>query len=73
MASLFSKVTKFARSPKGQRMIQQGTEKAQSLSKDPKTRAKIEQARRRFGRGGQSGTGQSGTGPSTTGPSTTGQ
>ena len=50
MASLFDKVTKFARSPKGQRMIQQGTQKAQELSKDPKTRAKLEQARRRFRR-----------------------
>ena len=50
MASLFDKVTRFARSPKGQRMIQQGTQKAQELSKDPKTRAKLEQARRRFRR-----------------------
>ncbi len=50
MASLIDKITRFARSPKGQKMIQEGTEKAQELAKDPKTRSRIEQARRRFSR-----------------------
>ena len=50
MASLFDKVTKFARSPKGQKMIREGTEKAEELSKDPATRAKVDRLRRRFSR-----------------------
>ena len=36
-------LTAFARSPKGQRMIGQATQKAQQMSKDPKTRAKIQE------------------------------
>jgi len=49
MASLFSKLTQFANTPKGRQVIAQ----AQQLAKDPKTRAKIDDARRRFqgGRG----------------------
>jgi hypothetical protein len=46
MASLFSKVAQFANSPKGKQAIQQATEKAQQLAKDPKTRAKIDGVRR---------------------------
>lgn len=38
MAGLFSKVSKFARSPQGQKLMQQ----AQAAAKDPKNRAKVE-------------------------------
>jgi hypothetical protein len=38
-----SKVSRFARSPQGQKF----TRKAQEMAKDPRTRAKIEQFRRR--------------------------
>src|SRR3712207_6872947 len=38
MASLFSKLTQFANTPKGRQVIAQATEKAQQLAKDPKTR-----------------------------------
>ena len=57
MASLFSKLTQFANTPKGRQVIAQATEKAQQLAKDPKNRAKIEDVRRRFqgGRGNGSG------------------
>ncbi|MGY1641233.1 hypothetical protein ACI782_08880 [Geodermatophilus sp. SYSU D00703] len=53
MASLFTKFTQFANTPKGRQVIQQATEKAQQLARDPRTRAKIDEARRRFqgGRG----------------------
>ena len=62
MASLFSKLTQFANTPKGRQVIAQATEKAQQMAKDPKTRAKIDDIRRRAqgGRGGR-GTG-TGTG-----------
>ena len=56
MASLFSKVAEFANSPKGKQAIQQATEKAQQLAKDPTTRAKIDGVRRRI-QGGRGGTG----------------
>ena len=59
MASLFSKVVQLANSPQGKKAIAQATEKAQELAKDPKTRAKIDEARRRF----QGGKGGTGTGP----------
>ena len=54
MASLFSKVAQFANSPKGKQVIRQATDKAQLMAKDPKTRAKIDEVRRRVqgGRGG---------------------
>lgn len=39
MAGLFSKVSRFARSPQGQKLVQQ----AQAAAKDPKNRAKVEQ------------------------------
>ncbi len=59
MASLFTKLSQFANSPKGKQAIRQVTEKAQHLAKDPKTRARVEEARRRFqgGRGRGSGSG----------------
>ncbi len=52
MASLFSKVAQFANSPKGKQAIRQATDKAQQLAKDPKTRAKIDDVRRRIQGGG---------------------
>lgn len=60
MSSLFSKVAQFANSPKGKQVIRQATDKAQQLANDPKTKAKIDDARRRFQGGGKGGTG---TGP----------
>ena len=48
MASLFSKLAQLANTPKGRRVISQATQKAQQLAKDPRTRAKIDDARRRF-------------------------
>jgi hypothetical protein len=59
MASLFSKVAQFANSPQGKQAIRSATEKAQELAKDPKTRAKIDDVRRRL----QGGRGGTGTGP----------
>jgi hypothetical protein len=59
MASLFSKVAQFANSPQGKQAIRAATEKAQELAKDPKTRAKIDDVRRRI----QGGRGGTGTGP----------
>lgn len=59
MASLFSKVAQFAGSPKGKAMIRQATDKAQGMAKDPKTRAKIDDVRRRV----QGGRGGKGSGP----------
>ena len=62
MASLMNKVMQFANSPKGKQVIRQATDKAQQLANDPKTRAKLEDVRRRV----QGGRGGSGTGPGTT-------
>ena len=59
MASLFNKVVQFANSPKGKQVIRQATDKAQQMAKDPKTRAKIDEVRRRA----QGGRGGSGPGP----------
>ena len=59
MASLFSKVAQFANSPKGKQAIRSATEKAQELARDPRTRAKIDDVRRRI----QGGRGGTGTGP----------
>jgi hypothetical protein len=42
--SLISRVTTFARSPQGHRL----TEQAKKAAKDPETRRKIEQVRRRM-------------------------
>jgi hypothetical protein len=43
MASLVERVTRFVRSPQGQRLAQ----RAQELARDPKTRQKLEQLRSR--------------------------
>jgi uncharacterized membrane-anchored protein YjiN (DUF445 family) len=62
MASMLNKVMQFANSPKGKQMIRQATDKAQQLARDPKTRARIDDVRRRMqgGRGGNgNGTGRS--------------
>ena len=45
--SLMNRVSRFARSPQGRKL----TSKAKEMAKDPKTRAKIEQFRRRRGAG----------------------
>jgi len=55
MASMFTKLTQLANSPKGKEAIRQVTERAQQMAKDPKTRAKIDEARRRFQGGRGSG------------------
>jgi hypothetical protein len=57
MASLLSKLVQFANTPKGRQVIGQATAKAQQLASDPRTRARIDEARRRFqgGRGPGSG------------------
>jgi hypothetical protein len=60
MASMLNKVMQFANSPKGKQMIRQATDKAQELARDPKTRARLDDVRRKMqgGRGGN-GTGRS--------------
>ncbi len=63
MASLFDKVSKFANSAKGKEAIQKATAKAQEMAKDPKTRAKIEDVRRRIQGGRGHGGGSFGSGP----------
>ena len=56
MAGLLSKLTDFARSPKGQRAISTASRKAQQMARDPENRSKIDGLRSRFGgRGGSSG------------------
>jgi hypothetical protein len=57
MASVFDKVAQFARSPKGQQALRQVSQKAQQVAKDPKTKARIDDARRRFSGGRGTGTG----------------
>jgi hypothetical protein len=59
MASMLTKLTQFANSPRGKQAIAQLTEKGQQLARDPKTRAKLEEVRRRF----QGGGGSRGAGP----------
>jgi hypothetical protein len=49
MAGLFDRVSRFARSPQGKRMMQ----KAQQLAKDPNTRRRIQEARGRLARRGR--------------------
>jgi hypothetical protein len=56
MASLFNKVVEFANSPKGRQVIRQATDKAQQMARDPKTRARIDDVRRRM-QGGRGGSG----------------
>lgn len=48
MAGLFGKITRFARSPKGQQVIRQAGDKAQRIAKDPATKAKISDVRGKF-------------------------
>lgn len=50
MASIFNKISKFAQTPQGQRVISQAKTRAQAAAKDPATRAKIEKLSRNFGR-----------------------
>lgn len=45
MASLFNKIARAARSPKGQQVLRQAGAKAQQMAKDPATRAKIDDVR----------------------------
>lgn len=47
MASLMNRISRFARSPQGRKL----TQKAKTMAKDPKTRAKVEQFRKRRGGG----------------------
>lgn len=57
MAGILDKLTRFARSPKGQRAISTASRKAQEFARDPKNRSKIEGLRSRLGgRGGSGGT-----------------
>jgi hypothetical protein len=60
MASLFTKLTQIANTPKGKQAIRQVTERAQQLANDPKTKAKIADARKRFQGGRGPGTGTTG-------------
>jgi hypothetical protein len=53
--ALFDKVVQFANSPKGKQAVRQVTEKARQLADDPRTRAKIEDVRRRVQGGGRNG------------------
>jgi curli biogenesis system outer membrane secretion channel CsgG len=53
MAGLLGKLTAYARTPAGQRVIRTAAQKAQQLAKDPKTRAKVSEFRQRAGRRGQ--------------------
>lgn len=57
MAGLLDKLTRFARSPQGQRAIGTASRKAQELARDPKNRSKISKLASRFG--GRGGTGGS--------------
>ena len=57
MASVFDKVAQFARSGRGQQVLKQASAKAQQVAKDPKTKARIDDARRRLSGGRGTGTG----------------
>jgi hypothetical protein len=46
VAGLFDRVSRFARSPQGKRLMQQ----AQRVARDPKTRRRIAEARARLAR-----------------------
>ncbi|MGI8721589.1 MAG: hypothetical protein ACR2JG_05120 [Geodermatophilaceae bacterium] len=45
MASMFGKISQFARSPKGQQVLRQAGAKAQQMAKDPANKAKINDVR----------------------------
>jgi hypothetical protein len=51
VAGLMSKVTRFLSSPEGKRLTSEAARRAQALAKDPATRQKVADARKRFGRG----------------------
>ena len=53
MASIFDRVMKLARSPQGQRVLRQASSKAQQMARDPKTKARIDGARRKITGGGR--------------------
>jgi hypothetical protein len=55
MASLMNRLAQFANSPRGKQAIRQLTERGQQLARDPRTRARIEEVRRRFQGGGPAG------------------
>ena len=59
MAGLMSKISKFARGPQGKRAMGE----AQRLAKDPKTREKVGDVRRRFAGRGRKPGGGAGPGP----------
>jgi hypothetical protein len=45
MAGLFDRISRLARGRQGQRLIAQAAQRAQQLSKDPATRAKVARVR----------------------------
>jgi hypothetical protein len=55
---IVSRITAFARSPQGQRVITTATRKAQEIARDPRTKEKVQQLRERAAqrRGGSGGT-----------------
>lgn len=81
MAGILSKITRFASSPQGRRAIEKARVKAQQMSKDPATRAKIDKGvgrvrsevdkRRGGGAAGPSGQGDATPPPPTTPPPST--
>jgi hypothetical protein len=50
VAGLLSKVTKFLSSPEGKRLTSEAARRAQAMAKDPATRQKVADARRRLSR-----------------------
>ena len=59
MPGLMSKLSRFARGPQGKRAMSE----AQRLAKDPKTRNKVDEVRRRFAERGRKPGGGAGPGP----------
>ena len=62
MPSLMNRLAQFANSLRGKEAIRQLTERGQQLARDPRTRARIEEVRRRFQGGGSAGGGTDRTG-----------
>jgi hypothetical protein len=48
VAGLFSKVSRFLSSPEGKRLTSEAAKRAQALAKDPATRQKVADVRRRI-------------------------
>lgn len=48
MAGMFSKVTRFLSSPEGKRLTSEAAKRAQAMAKDPATRQKVADVRRRL-------------------------